>query len=97
MRRCRSLRQGRASLAAAGFAGRSAVLLGDYCCARLPHAEGPTLFLGNPPYVRHHQIAAPGKDWLRRAAREQGLPASGLAGLHALTGAGSSAALRLAA
>ncbi|HZC64820.1 MAG TPA: hypothetical protein VE464_24555 [Streptosporangiaceae bacterium] len=74
---------GRASLAAAGFAGRSAVLLGDYCCARLPRAEGPTLFLGNPPYVRHHQIAAPGKDWLRRAAREQGLSASGLAGLHA--------------
>lgn len=74
---------GRASLAAAGFAGRSTVLLGDYCCARLPHAEGPTLFLGNPPYVRHHQIAAPGKDWLRRAAREQGLSASGLAGLHA--------------
>jgi adenine-specific DNA-methyltransferase len=74
---------GRASLAAAGLAGRSAVLLGDYCCARLPHTEGPTLFLGNPPYVRHHQIAAPGKDWLRRAAREQGLSASGLAGLHA--------------
>jgi hypothetical protein len=59
------------------------VLLGDYRCARLPTTEGPTLFLGNPPYVRHHQIAAPGKDWLRRAAREQGLPASGLAGLHA--------------
>ncbi len=74
---------GRASLAAAGFAGRSAVLLGDYRCARLPPAGGPTLFLGNPPYVRHHQIAAPGKDWFRRAAREQGLSASGLAGLHA--------------
>jgi hypothetical protein len=74
---------GRASLAAAGFAGRSAVLLGDYRRARLPPAGGPTLFLGNPPYVRHHQIAAPGKDWFRRAAREQGLPASGLAGLHA--------------
>jgi adenine-specific DNA-methyltransferase len=74
---------GRASLAAAGFAGRSAVLLGDYRSARLPAAGGPTLFLGNPPYVRHHQIAAPGKEWLRRAAREQGVPASGLAGLHA--------------
>ena len=74
---------GRASLAAAGFAGRSAVLLGDYRCTRLPPAEGPTLFLGNPPYVRHHQISAPGKDWFRRAAREQGLPASALAGLHA--------------
>jgi hypothetical protein len=74
---------GRASLAAAGFARRAAVLLGDYRCARLPPARGPTLFLGNPPYVRHHQIAAPGKDWFRRAAREAGLPASGLAGLHA--------------
>jgi adenine-specific DNA-methyltransferase len=43
---------------------------------------GPTLFLGNPPYVRHHQIAPEWKDWLRRTAAEQGLPASGLAGLH---------------
>ncbi len=74
---------GRASLAAAGFAGRSSVLLGDYRSLALPLAGGPTLFLGNPPYVRHHQIAAPGKEWLRRAAREQGLPASGLSGLHA--------------
>ncbi len=73
---------GRASLAAAGFAGRSTVLLGDYRCA-LPPASGPTLFLGNPPYVRHHQIGAPGKDWFRRAARDEGVPASGLAGLHA--------------
>ena len=74
---------GRASLAAAGFASRSSVLLGDYRSAALPPAGGPTLFLGNPPYVRHHQIAAPGKEWLRRAAREQGVPASGLSGLHA--------------
>ncbi len=74
---------GRASLAAAGFASRSSVLLGDYRSMALPLAGGPTLFLGNPPYVRHHQIAAPGKEWLRRAAREQGVPASGLSGLHA--------------
>ncbi|HEX9356955.1 MAG TPA: hypothetical protein VF933_24455, partial [Streptosporangiaceae bacterium] len=74
---------GRASLAAAGFARRSSVLLGDYRNAAFPPAGGPTLFLGNPPYVRHHQIAATGKEWLRRAAREQGVPASGLSGLHA--------------
>jgi adenine-specific DNA-methyltransferase len=74
---------GRASLAAAGFARRSSVLLGDYRNAVFPPAGGPTLFLGNPPYVRHHQIAATGKEWLRRAAREQGVPASGLSGLHA--------------
>jgi hypothetical protein len=59
------------------------VLLADYRCAPLPPASGPTLFLGNPPYVRHHQIGAPGKDWLRCAARDQGVPASGLSGLHA--------------
>ena len=74
---------GRASLAAAGFAGRSTVLLGDYRWAALPPAAGPTLFLGNPPYVRHHQIATSGKEWFRQAAREHGLQASGLAGLHA--------------
>ena len=74
---------GRASLAAAGFAGRSSVLLGDYRDAAFPPAGGPTLFLGNPPYVRHHQIAATGKEWLRRAALEQGVTASGLSGLHA--------------
>jgi adenine-specific DNA-methyltransferase len=74
---------GRASLAAAGFASRSSVLLGDYRTAAFPPAGGPTLFLGNPPYVRHHQIAATGKEWLRRAALEQGVPASGLSGLHA--------------
>ncbi|HUY51628.1 MAG TPA: hypothetical protein VMV92_38990 [Streptosporangiaceae bacterium] len=74
---------GRASLAAAGLAARSRVILGDYRCARLPPAAGPTLFLGNPPYVRHHQIPPCWKDWLRRTARAQGLPASGLAGLHA--------------
>ena len=74
---------GRASLAAAGLASRSSVLLGDYRDASFPPAGGPTLFLGNPPYVRHHQIAATGKEWLRRAAREQGVPASGLSGLHA--------------
>jgi adenine-specific DNA-methyltransferase len=74
---------GRASLAAAGLAGRATVLLGDYRQVRLPPTAGPTLFLGNPPYVRHHQIPGHGKDWLRRTAAELGLPASGLAGLHA--------------
>ncbi|HEY2126334.1 MAG TPA: hypothetical protein VGH77_04010 [Streptosporangiaceae bacterium] len=72
---------GRASLAAAGLAARSRIILGDYRAVALP-ARGPTLFLGNPPYVRHHQIAPEWKDWLRRAAAGQGRPASGLAGLH---------------
>jgi hypothetical protein len=44
---------------------------------------GPTLFLGNPPYVRHHQVPPRWKDWLCAAAAELGLPVSRLAGLHA--------------
>jgi adenine-specific DNA-methyltransferase len=74
---------GRASLAAAGLTARSRVVLGDYRQLRLPVVAGPTLFVGNPPYVRHHQIPGRWKDWLRRTAAGQGLTASGRAGLHA--------------
>jgi hypothetical protein len=49
---------------------------------RLPRCAGPTLFLGNPPYVRHHQIGPDWKDWLHRTAAGYGPPASALAGLH---------------
>src|SRR5436190_16069244 len=73
---------GRATLAAAGMAGRAGITLGDYRSLRLAPGTGPTLFLGNPPYVRHHQIPAGWKSWLRSAAASQGLAASGLAGLH---------------
>jgi len=73
---------GRATLAAAGMAGRAGITLGDYRSLRLAPAGGPTLFLGNPPYVRHHQIPAGWKRWLRSAAAGQGLAASGLAGLY---------------
>ena len=59
---------GRATLAAAGLASRSSITLGDYRSLRLAPAIGPTLFLGNPPYVRHHQIPAGWKCWLRSAA-----------------------------
>lgn len=74
---------GRASLAAAGLAGRARITLTDYRSLRLGTVAGPTLFLGNPPYVRHHQIPGHWKEWLRSTARARGLPASGLAGLHA--------------
>ncbi|HSU38219.1 MAG TPA: hypothetical protein VLJ38_01595, partial [Polyangiaceae bacterium] len=43
----------------------------------------PTLFLGNPPYVRHHTISPRDKAWFVRTARAAGLRASALAGLHA--------------
>ena len=74
---------GRATLAAAGMAGRAVIEVADYRSVRLPAAPGRTLFLGNPPYVRHHQVAASWKDWFRDTAARLGVPASGLAGLHA--------------
>ncbi len=71
----------RANLAVAGVAHRSRILLGDYRRARL-RSEQRTLFIGNPPYVRHHLIGPSWKAWLAARARELGLQASGLAGLH---------------
>ena len=72
----------RAHLAAAGLASRSRVVLGDYRSLSLPDVDGPTLFMGNPPYVRHHQIEPEWKEWLGRTAERHGLKASKLAGLH---------------
>ncbi len=71
----------RANLAVAGVAHRSRILLGDYRGARV-RSEQRTLFIGNPPYVRHHLIEPSWKAWLAARARELGLQASGLAGLH---------------
>ena len=72
----------RANLTAAGFDDRSRIVVHDYRTVDLGQCEGPTAYLGNPPYVRHHQIAPSGKTWLARRAADLGLKASGLAGLH---------------
>lgn len=75
----------RANLTAAGLAERSEVVAGDYRRFRLSdvaEAGGPTAFIGNPPYVRHHLIERRWKEWLGTEAGRLGLPASGLAGLH---------------
>jgi hypothetical protein len=72
----------RAHLAAAGMARRATVLAADYRSAQVAPHHGPTLFIGNPPYVRHHQISAGWKEWLTLTARAHGLEASRLAGLH---------------
>ncbi len=71
----------RGNLAAHGLAARSRVDLIDY---REP-AEvfaGRTLFIGNPPYVRHHLIDPKWKRWLVETAALHKLKASQLAGLH---------------
>ncbi len=72
----------RANAAALKLTERLTVLVDDYRSIDLPEVDGATLFLGNPPYVRHHAIAAGWKDWFANAAASQGLVASKLAGLH---------------
>lgn len=71
----------RANLSAMGAAKRSQVVLADYR-SPLPAFDGQTLFIGNPPYVRHHQIEGEWKRWLVETAGRRGLKASQLAGLH---------------
>jgi adenine-specific DNA-methyltransferase len=72
----------RANLAACGFADRSAVLVRNYRSTVLPQPTGATLYIGNPPYVRHHQIDPTSKQWLTIAAKSLGYDASQLSGLH---------------
>lgn len=72
----------RANLAAGGLADRSEVIVGDYRKIVLPEIAGRTLFVGNPPYVRHHDLDAAGKKWLSEESKRLGLSASQLAGLH---------------
>jgi adenine-specific DNA-methyltransferase len=48
----------------------------------VPPIHGRTLYIGNPPYVRHHDIAEYAKLWFRKVAGSLGLKASKLAGLH---------------
>lgn len=72
----------RGNLAAAGLASRAEVVLSDYRLYVPTPIAGRTLFIGNPPYVRHHLIDAVWKDWLVQQAGRFNLSASQLAGLH---------------
>ncbi len=72
----------RANLAAAGLSHRATVLVGDYRELSLAPSAGPTLFIGNPPYVRHHDISPGWKTWYAYCLSHAGLKGSQLAGLH---------------
>lgn len=65
-----------------GVERRIDIVVGDFRDARVPLA-GRTLFVGNPPYVRHHDIPAPWKAWYAHRMASLGIVASRLAGLHA--------------
>jgi hypothetical protein len=71
----------RANLSAAGLSKRACIELSDYR-APCDTFDGRTLFIGNPPYIRHHLIDAQWKRWLVETAAKYKLKASQLAGLH---------------
>lgn len=72
----------RANLSARGWTDRTTVLVKDYRKVKLPHCTGMTAFAGNPPYVRHHDIAEDWKTWYASTFANFGIKASALAGLH---------------
>jgi len=72
----------RANLSVCGWTGRATVLVKDYREVKLPRCAGMTAFVGNPPYVRHHDIAEGWKAWYASRFADFGIKASGLAGLH---------------
>jgi adenine-specific DNA-methyltransferase len=73
----------RAHLVCVGLAGRARIVVQDYRDVSLPRVSGRTLYVGNPPYVRHHLIAPERKAWLTKTAGALDLPdVSQLAGLH---------------
>jgi methylase of polypeptide subunit release factors len=72
----------RANLALHGFQDRTLVVVGDYRDLELAAIDGVTAFVGNPPYVRHHDIGAEHKRWYREACAALGVRGSALAGLH---------------
>ena len=72
----------RANAAVLGLTHRLTIHCSDYRNLTLPAIAGATLFLGNPPYVRHHDIDQNWKTWFAETAAEYGFKASKLAGLH---------------
>lgn len=71
------------NLTAAGLGDRVQVHVADFRAAMLPRIEGATLFIGNPPYVRHHDIESSWKQWYSSRLASRGIRGSQLAGLHA--------------
>jgi hypothetical protein len=65
-------------------AKRARVIHADYLTTELPRIGGRTAFVGNPPYVRHHDLTAGTKVRAALLAEKTGNRLSGLAGLHAL-------------
>lgn len=65
-----------------GLADRVTVHAGSFLDFDLPKIDGPVLYVGNPPYVRHHDIAMHDKKTFSERCKRLGLHCSSLAGLH---------------
>lgn len=72
----------RANARVLGIQDRLTVSTGDYRAVDLPRVRGRTLFIGNPPYLRHHEIEPAWKQWFAVSAAAHDVDASKLAGLH---------------
>ena len=72
----------RANVNVLGYNDRTRIEVIDYRSLIGPAFDGRTLYVGNPPYVRHHGISPEWKQWLTTTALAQGYKASQLAGLH---------------
>ena len=72
----------RANAAVLSFSHRLEAHVTEYRFLGIPTIEGRTLYIGNPPYVRHHDISPDAKEWFAKTAVKLGFKASKLAGLH---------------
>lgn len=72
----------RANIQVRGWGDRTKVFIKDYRQIKLPAFRGRTAFIGNPPYVRHHDIEENWKTWYSEKFATFGIKASALAGLH---------------
>lgn len=72
----------RANAVVLDLTNRVEVVVGDFRKLTLPAIGGRTLFIGNPPYVRHHNIGPEWKRWYSERLKQLGHGNSQLAGLH---------------
>ncbi|MBV8772309.1 MAG: methyltransferase [Deltaproteobacteria bacterium] len=72
----------RANITQLGLTHRTRIHIQDFLLGDVQPTRGRTLFIGNPPYVRHHDISQTAKLWFGKAATRLGIKASKLAGLH---------------
>jgi methylase of polypeptide subunit release factors len=73
----------RAVLAVLGHRNRTSLALTDFRSLKQTPLAGRTLYIGNPPFVRHHDIDPSWKDWYAVTMSDLGIrKASRLAGMH---------------